>query len=135
MARLFILFILTLCQACLVDAQIKYDRSDRTNDNLRGAVREVRVETTNSSMGDNISIGFSRSLSKITKYDTKGYKTEEIDYSTDGSVTGREMYNYNISGRLSEVALYNGDGSVFGKRIYSADGRKNTEVMTHYNVD
>ncbi|MCQ2218411.1 MAG: hypothetical protein MJZ33_08020 [Paludibacteraceae bacterium] len=50
--------------------------------------------------------GKKKFLDQVTKYDDKGNKTEEIEYSSNGDMRSRVTYEYNAKGKCTKETHY-----------------------------
>ena len=72
----------------------------------------------------------SRHLDHVTKYDAKGRKVEEVEYSQSGSLKARCTYEYDEHDRVSREVIYdeNNKASRVRKFEYNADGTRKRQL-------
>ncbi|HEX8633476.1 MAG TPA: TonB family protein [Pyrinomonadaceae bacterium] len=93
--------------------------NDRNRDGLQGPVRRVRTETSKLvSKGGKLTEG-ARVVLETATYDMKGAKIDTAYFlGAGGSLTGKEVYQYDDRGNIVEMTLSNADGSVLSKEKY-----------------
>ena len=81
----------------------------------------------------------SRSLGKKTlsrtefKYDSSGFKIEEISYSSNDSDFQKKIFVNNKNGDMTKQMTYDLDGNLTETKIFSYDGNRNIIGMTAYD--
>jgi hypothetical protein len=130
MRRFLISLVLDLIFVCLAGGQTIPNRGDsRVDDDLRGPVHRVRIETEKISKQGGSYIEGSPVLTHIVTFDEKRRKTEEIRLSPEGSLATKNVFTYNADGQLIEVKQYNNE--LFANiTLYTSDteGRLTKEV-------
>ncbi len=71
-----------------------------------------------------------RYLDEVTKYDAKGRKVEEIEYTSNGSLRARCTYEYDANDRVVREVVYDDRNKPFRihKIEYNADGTKKRQL-------
>ena len=71
-----------------------------------------------------------RHLDHITKYDAKGRKVEEIEYTQSGNQKARCTYEYDENDRVSREVVYDENNKAYRIRKfeYNADGTKKRQL-------
>lgn len=133
MRRLTAVLFLTLLLFLTVSAQKK---TDRERDDLKGAVRAVRVEIAKLSNGQ--SAEGARVLSSVTTYDARGNKSELALYDTRGLLLTRTVYSHDLqANRPTGWTIYNAQNSIKRKVSYSYDdlGFLTQQEHVNYHTD
>jgi TonB family protein len=93
--------------------------NDRVRDGLVGPVRRIRTEVAKLSNQTGKTLEGKHTILEVVAYDVKGNKTENQYFPIAGAnLTGKEVYKYDDKGNLSEMTLLNEDGSLLGKEVY-----------------
>ncbi|HEY0004190.1 MAG TPA: TonB family protein [Pyrinomonadaceae bacterium] len=94
--------------------------NDRVRDGLNGPVRRVRTETARLTNKNGKMVEQPRVLLENSAYDLKGNKIENAYFPVAGAtLTGKEVYKYDDKGNISEMTLQAADGSLLGKETYN----------------
>ena len=105
----------------------------REQDNLKGPVRRVRVETANIVTRNGKQVELPKSVVEVSTYDALGRKIDSVAYPVEGATApGKEEYKYDSNGNLIEMTLRSNDGSVLSqeKYTYELDEFGNWKKMT-----
>ena len=100
---------------------------------LNGPVRRVRAETVTLVVKDGKTVEGPRLLREITTYDQKGQKIDSVVYPAGSStVVGNKQYLYDAKGNIIEMVSRGDDGSILGKEKYDYqfDDFGNWKMMT-----
>jgi len=96
------------------------ERSTREQDGLKGPVRRVRVETARVVVKSDKPVEGTRVVRGITTYDALGKKIDAVDYAVESNtVPGKEQYRYDDKGNIVEMVVLGNDGSILGKEAYN----------------
>ncbi|MFZ0062307.1 MAG: TonB family protein [Pyrinomonadaceae bacterium] len=96
------------------------ERSTRDQDGLKGPVRRVRVETARVVVKSDKPVEGTRVVRGITTYDALGKKIDAVDYAVESNtVPGKEQYRYDDKGNIVEMVVLGNDGSILGKEAYN----------------
>ena len=94
--------------------------SDRSRDGLIGPVRRVRTEVAKLISASGALQEGKHVTLEIVAYDIRGNKIENQYFPIAGAtLTGKEVYKYDEKGNISEMTLLNSDGSLLGKETYN----------------
>ena len=95
------------------------ERSTREQDGLKGPVRRVRVETARVVVKSDKPVEGTRVVRGVTTYDALGKKIDAVDYAVESNtVPGKEQYRYDDKGNIVEMVVLGNDGSILGKEAY-----------------
>ncbi len=117
------------------------ERTTRDQDGLQGPVRRVRVETARVVVkGDKLAEG-PRVVRGVATYDPLGKKVDAVDYPFESNtVPGKEKYRYDDKGNIVEMVVIGSDGSILGKEAYDYEfdpmgnwTKMNTAVAVYEN--
>lgn len=100
---------------------------------LNGPVRRVRAETVTLLVKDGKTVEGPRLVREITTYDQKGQKIDSVVYPAGSStVVGNKQYLYDAKGNIIEMVSRGDDGSILGKEKYEYqfDDFGNWKMMT-----
>ena len=100
---------------------------------LNGPVRRVRAETVTLMVKDGKTVEGPRLVREITTYDQKGQKIDSVVYPSGSStVVGNKQYLYDARGNIIEMVSRGDDGSILGKEKYDYqfDDFGNWKMMT-----
>lgn len=97
-------------------------------DKLMGQVRAIRTERAAILDKDGKYVEGLRILLQETIYTAQGHPATEINYDSDGTISIKRGFSYNVDGQLKEVIEYKSDGSLIRKRVYTRDGNNIKEV-------
>lgn len=100
---------------------------------LNGPVRRVRAETVTLVVKDGKTVEGPRLVREITTYDQKGQKIDSVVYPARSStVVGNKQYLYDAKGNIIEMVSRGDDGSILGKEKYDYqfDDFGNWKMMT-----
>jgi TonB family protein len=79
----------------------------------------VRTEVAKLSNQTGKTLEGKHTILEVVAYDPKGNKTENQYFPIAGAnLTGKEVYKYDDKGNISEMTLLNEDGSLLGKEVY-----------------
>jgi TonB family protein len=93
--------------------------SERAQDGLNGAVRRVRVETAKMIVKNGQFTEGPRAVREITTYDMKGKKIDTVAHPVElTSPLGKEQYRYDDKGNIVETVVRGDDGSILGREKY-----------------
>jgi TonB family protein len=93
--------------------------SEREQDGLNGAVRRVRVETAKVSVKDGKLSEGPRTVRELTTYDLNGKRVDTVAHPVAlNRPAGKEQYKYDDKGNLIEMTIRGTDGSVLGRENY-----------------
>src|SRR5215813_1051449 len=93
--------------------------SEREQDGLNGPVRRVRVETAKVSVKDGKLIEGSRAVRELTTYDLNGKRIDTVAHPVAlNRPAGKEQYKYDDKGNLVEMIIRGADGSILGRESY-----------------
>lgn len=115
MKKIWIILILTLV------VSFAYSQTTSGNDSKKNlTVKEWKKSADGKSP---------RSLDHVTKYDAQGRKCEEIEYTSNGTVRDRVVYEYGSNGKVSRQIIYEGSSKVvrIRKYEYNTDGTKHKQ--------
>ncbi len=108
-------------------------KSDREQDGLKGPVRRVRSETAELTTKAGDPVEGERIVRRITTYDIQGRRIDTvIPPGTDTTPRGKEQYRHDDKGNIIEMTLRGDDGSILGKEVYQYefDELENWKKMT-----
>jgi tetratricopeptide (TPR) repeat protein len=100
---------------------------------LNGPVRRVRAETVTLVVKDGKTVEGPRLVREITTYDQKGQKIDSVVYPAGSStMVGNKQYLYDAKGNIIEMVSRGDDGSILGKEKYDYqfDDFGNWKMMT-----
>ena len=110
--------------------------NQRKNDLIVNKLKgKVRTQTKMNFRVENIAGEYTKGalLSKTTvRFNTRGFRTEEDSYDTDGSLTDKWIFQYDDKDNLISTLSYLPDGSIGNKIIYSYDDKGNMIVETAF---
>lgn len=117
------------------------ERGTREQDGLQGPVRRVRVETAKIVVKSDKMVEGPRVVRGIATYDALGKKIDAVDYPGESStVPGKEQYRYDDKGNIVEMVVLGSDGSILGKEAYNYEfdpmgnwTKMNTAVAVYEN--
>lgn len=117
------------------------ERTTRDQDGLQGPVRRVRVETARVVVKGEKLIEGSRVVRGVATYDPLGKKIDAVDYPFESNtVPGKEKYRYDDKGNIVEMVVVGSDGSILGKEAYDYEfdpmgnwTKMNTAVAVYEN--
>src|SRR5215813_3950468 len=93
--------------------------SEREQDGLNGPVRRVRVETAKVSVKDGKLTEGSRAVREVTTYDLNGKRVDTVAHPVAlNRPAGKEQYKYDDKGNLVEMVIRGADGSILGRESY-----------------
>jgi TonB family protein len=96
--------------------------SEREQDGLNGPVRRVRVESAKVSVKDGKLSEGPRTVREITTYDLSGKRVDTVAHPVAlNRPAGKEQYKYDDKGNLIEMTIRGTDGSVLGRESYEYD--------------
>lgn len=91
----------------------------RDQDGLQGPVRRVRVETARVVVKGEKLVEGPRVVRGVATYDPLGKKIDAVDYPFEtNTVPGKEKYRYDDKGNIVEMVVIGSDGSILGKEAY-----------------
>ncbi len=97
-----------------------FQSNEREQDGLTGPVRRVKTETAKITTKNGRPVEGPRVILESATYDIKGGKLDHAYFlAAGGSLTGKEVYNYDARGNIVEMTLTNEDGSLLSKETYS----------------
>lgn len=95
------------------------ERTTREQDGLQGPVRRVRVETARVVVKGEKLVEGPRVVRGVATYDPLGKKIDAVDYPVESStIPGKEKYRYDNKGNIIEMVVVGSDGSILGKEAY-----------------
>ncbi len=95
------------------------DPATREQDGLHGPVRRVRVETARVVVKGEKLVEEPRVVRGVSTYDPLGKKVDAVDYPFESNtVPGKEKYRYDDKGNIVEMVVVGTDGSILGKEAY-----------------
>jgi Flp pilus assembly protein TadD len=117
------------------------ERVTREQDGLQGPVRRVRVETARVVVKGDKMVEGPRVLRGVATYDPLGKKIDAVDYPLESNtVPGKEKYRYDDKGNIIEMVVVGSDGSILGKEAYDYEldpmgnwTKMNTAVAVYEN--
>ncbi|HOY33407.1 MAG TPA: hypothetical protein PKW80_16125 [Bacteroidales bacterium] len=118
-----------------VSADTKKKENDLSKYKLKG---EIKTRTENYYRVVKNPGGYTKGeiINKTTlRFNTKGYKTEEDYYNTDGSLKGKWIFKYDADDRMTGMERYNAQDSLERKYIYEYDNKGNMTGETVCNAD
>lgn len=156
MRKPLVALLLLLSFAHLADAQT---RNAREKAGLRGAVKSVRLESSEIHEQEGKQVESRRALVSVTRYDETGNEMEEsiyangvlqgkiisgyvaqgdftrTHYNPRGAITARSIAKYDGSGKITELAAYDANGTLTRKVIYAHSdlGNLTEQIDVHYN--
>jgi YD repeat-containing protein len=93
--------------------------SEREQDGLNGPVRRVRAETAKVAVKDGKLSEGPRTVREITTYDITGKRIDTVAHPVElNRPAGKEQYKYDDKGNLVEMIIRGTDGSVLGRESY-----------------
>ncbi len=93
--------------------------SEREQDGLNGPVRRVRVETAKVSVKDGKLTEGPRAVRELTTYDLNGKRVDTVAHPVPlNRPAGKEQYKYDDKGNLVEMIIRGTDGSILGRESY-----------------
>jgi len=93
--------------------------SEREQDGLNGSVRRVRVEIAKIEVKDGKPVEGPRVVRGITTYDVEGRRIDTVAYPGENStLIGKQQYRYDDKGNIIEMVVRGDDGSILGKETY-----------------
>jgi tetratricopeptide (TPR) repeat protein len=111
----------------------KAGENDREHDGLKGLVRRVRVESANILEKDGKTVEGPRVLRSTVTYDMQGKRIDTVSYPVEtGTPAINPQYRYDDKGNVIEKVVRTSDGSIVGKETfeYEFDEFGNWEKMT-----
>src|SRR5687768_4566168 len=113
----------------------------REQDGLQGPVRRVRVETARVVVKGEKLVEGPRVVRGVATYDPLGKKIGAVDYPLESNtVPGKEKYRYDDKGNIVEMVVVGSDGSILGKEAYDYEfdpvgnwTKMNTAVAVYEN--
>jgi len=69
------------------------------------------------------------------EYDSRGNRTEQVNYAADGSISGRYEYEYDSKGNQTKQVNYKADGSISSRYEYEYDSKGNQTKQVIYAAD
>jgi len=113
----------------------------REQDGLQGPVRRVRVETARVVVKGEKLVEGPRVVRGVATYDPLGKKIDAVDYPLESNtVPGKEKYRYDDKGNIIEMVVVGSDGSILGKEAYNYEldpmgnwTKMNTSVAVYEN--
>lgn len=117
------------------------ERTTRDQDGLQGPVRRVRVETARVVVKGEKLVEGPRVVRGVATYDPLGKKIDAVDYPFESNtVPGKEKYRYDDKGNIVEMVVIGSDGSILGKEAYDYEfdpmgnwTKMNTAVAVYEN--
>lgn len=130
MSRVVALSILCIFLNCSAGAQMTNETAD-----LMNPVHMIRTEKTMMYGSGGTHIEGGRIVSQVTTYDSKGRKTEQLNYTSEGLLALRSVRTYGQSNELIEESGYSADGSLVHRYIYTSDSTERRASQAIYNAD
>lgn len=117
------------------------ESTTRDQDGLHGPVRRVRVETARIVVKGDKMVEGPRVVRGFATYDPLGKKIDAVDYPLESNtVPGKEKYRYDDKGNIIEMVVVGSDGSILGKEAYDYEldpmgnwTKMNTAVAVYEN--
>ena len=115
--------------------------STREQDGLHGPVRRVRVESARVIVKADKPVEGPRVVRGVATYDPLGKKVDAVDYPLESTtIPGKEKYRYDAKGNIVEMVVVGSDGSILGKEAYDYEfdpmgnwTKMNTKVAVYEN--
>lgn len=129
MKKLIGVLVLLLLSVHIAAAQA---RADRERDGLKGKVKSVRVEMSQTARRDGRDVEDVRKLMEVRNYDEQGNRTEELRYSfVKGSLEERTVFSRDAAGNQLRVT-YGPNGIMTSRAVDSFDRMGHpTESITY----
>jgi hypothetical protein len=112
-------------------------KNDSEKSGLLGRVKSVEWGWIEYTLKDGKSVEGRRQPNRLTTYDEDGNAVEVISYKDDGSVSGKNTYQYDAKGRNvgSESSSESGEQVYKQKQVYTLDDKGNRVEVAGYQTD